>query len=1090
MNKRKWRFSLILFLFLFSIFNSYSLSQESQDWWDTTWSYRHEIIVPTEIMNGASGFQPIDINILFNNPCWAENETVHSVRVVRQNKKQIQELESQIHQLKYQGQSIITSCNIIFLLPKDITPNDAIYIYYDGSRTPQPSYVDHVSIRDSSYYYEPISGFPLSSTFYHIIQDDISVYAISQQGRFMDYHTAQSITRLAPGTKTVSPSSGQVVASFDYSFFYGDRLDESHTTSQHLVSKQINVDGNLMVSCTIKSTSDTDDMFTTVNYMYYYCPGEEKRIYVHVTHEINNSYTISDNVLTDGIYTTLFISSVRSTAFKELNFGRIPGYIHFINEQKEFKEYPLDPNPPYISTGECIPVIKTNHDQDLSEDDGWVCFDDGRTGEAHAVIFNTTQVIRSGEDERDGIQIKAYELDSPHLPGLENNMAVILLGRNSYERGEELDTRTPKDFIVSFQAVFLSTPTGGYEQVMEEAKNYHAFKDLRNQKSDSQLMGDEEDPAYSLTVSVHNTYTIPNAQVFNLLTGLNLPFVQVELYKENQLIRSASPSRIHIYSSREKTGSNNPTILQLYRSIDWSNSSVFKSVVFTDLKEDEYIIKVFRYRPFSNTPPQFIGVQSIHIDDSVKTHIICTRQGAIEIEIMDQYGQPIPSVDVQILTDTRPISMNSTDTTGRTRVHLPIYPFQSLTLKVIDKGVLITNETVRPRDLLGLRPLSKKITIERYDLTLDFKDTWGIAPAITPYPSLKSIGQKSPHSFQIERVSQGTYRYHDLPKATYLLIPHGTINEERIELDTDKNLTYTITDTYIVNYTLFNRRGIQIEKAQATIQRGDIFQSYELQGPSGILTLPSGYYSLVLKDGGDVIGVRYIQVYSDTYIDVVTIVDPLPLTITSFIILLILSITALSFIKNRSIGYLFIGLLVCLILLASTTPWWMIQGHTNDLNVRTSLYSVPPTLVTMYKDETIRTGELAGLPPMLPIVLTIFLTIVLIGSIVEILCHYLSNKRKMMSSKQSLLLFFIPIFITFGFIGATSSLFLLSEVTTGGFIGEGLIEMTIPGEITSHMIQNFWGPDIGWFALLGIVLIVWIKRVSEYRNIRRTTIKI
>jgi len=1079
---------IVLLIFIYCpLMNS---AQQSDPWWNDQWSYRHKVNLPHDIDIGLVTFQPIDINIRFDHLCWAQNEAAHSIRVIRQNGDQFQELESQIYSYDHIDESMIQNCNIVFILPEGTKKSDSFYIYYDEAQTPQTAYIDHVHITDSSYYYEPISGFPLSSTFYHIIEDDISLYAISQQGRFMDYHTAQSITSLSPGTTTVSPKSGQAVASFDYSFFYGDKLDESHTTSQHLVSKHINVDGNLMVSCTIKSTSDTFDMFSTVHYRYYYCPGEEKRIYVHVTHEINNSYMVSDNVLTDGIYTTLFMSSVKSTAFKELNFGRIPRYIHFINEQKQFKEYPLDPNPPYISTGECIPVIRTSHDQDLSEENGWICVDDGLTGEVHAVVYNTTKVIRSGDDERDGIQIKSYELDSPHLPGLENNMAVILLGRNSYDEGDELDTRTPKDFVVSFQAMFFSTSTGGYQQVIQEAEIYRVLKELRNQKIDDSQKEDEQAPSYTMTIFVHNTHTVPYAQVFNLATGLNLPYIQVELYSDNQLIRSATPSRIHIHSSGELTDSNNVKLPRLLRIVDWNHSSFFNSVVFTDLIEDDYILKVFRYRPFSYDSPQFIGVKAIHLDGSFETHIICSRQGTIEIGVIDQHGQPMPTVDIQILSETHPISMNSTDIQGRTRLHVPIDPNLSPTIQVLYKGVLITNETIRFHNLLGLRPFNREITIERYDLTLSYKDTWGISPAITPYPSLNSIGQKSPHSFEIDRVSQGTYCYHDLPKATYFLIPHATIDEKHIELDTNKNLTYIITDTYIVNFTLFDRRGIQLEKVQATIQRGDESRSYELQGPSGILILPPGYYSVVLKEGEEVICSRHIQLYSDTYIDLVTIMDPLDSTIISSIILLLISITALSFIKKRSFGYLFIGLLVCLLILASTTPWWMIQGHKNDLEIRTSLYSVPPTLITIYNNETIRTGELAGLPPMLPIALIIFLAIELIGSIVEILWIYLNNERKMVSSKQSILSLFIPIFITIGFIGVTSSLFLLSEVTTGGFIGDGLIEMTIPGENISHMIQNLWGPDIGWFALLGIVLIVWTKRLSAYHKIERTKIKV
>lgn len=1086
MNTNQFTTILIIVLLLFIHHPFQASAHESDPWWNDLWSYREEIILPEKIDFGLVTFQPIDITIRFDHSCWAQNETAHSIRVIRQNGNQFQELESQIYSYDHIDEATIQNCNIVFLLPEGTKESDSFYVYYDETQTPQTTYIDHVHITDSSYYYEPISGFPLSSTFYHIIEDDISLYAISQKGRFMDYHTAQSITSLSPGTTTVSPKSGQAVASFDYSFFYGDKLDESHTTSQHLVSKHINVDGNLMVSCTIKSTSDTFDMFSTVHYRYYYCPGEEKRIYVHVTHEINNSYMVSDNVLTDGIYTTLFMSSVKSTAFKELNFGRIPGYIHFINEQKQFKEYPLDPNPPFISTGECIPVIRTSHDQDLSENDGWICVDDGRTGETHAVVYNTTKVIRSGDDERDGIQIKAYELDSPHLPGLENNMAVILLGRNSYEKGDELDIHTPKDFVVSFQAMFFSTSTGSYQQVIKEAEVYRILKDLRNQKNEGYQTDKKQAPSYTMTIFVHNTHTLPYAQIFNLATGLNLPYIQVEIYRDNQLIRSATPSRIHIHSSGELTDSNNAKLPRLLRIVDWNHSSFFNSVVFTDLIEDDYILKVFRYRPFSYDSPQFIGVKAIHLDGSFKTHIICTRQGTIEIGVIDQHGQPMPTVDIQILSETHPISMNSTDIQGRTRLHVPIDPNLSPTIQVLYKGILITNETIRSHNLLGLRPFNREITIERYDLTLAFKDTWGIVPAITLYPSLKSTRQIHPYSFQVEEISPGTYIYHDLPKASYLLVPHTSIDEEYVELDTHTHKTYIIKDAYDVYYTLYGRRGMQIENIEATIKREGIYCVNQLTESIGIITLPPGVYSLVLKDGEDIIGSRNIQVYSDTYIDLVTIVEPLDLPSIIFILFLIILISGALMVKKQSIGYLIIGLIVCLVLLVSTTPWWMIQGHTNNLDVRTTLYCIPSTLITIYTNETICTGELAGLPSILPPVLIFFFALVLIGSIAQILLEYKRCSEKYIIPKQSLLLLVIPIIITIGFIGATSSLYLLSDVTTGGFMGKGSIIATVPGDTTSHMIQSIWGPDIGWYAMLGITIIVWISILSTYHKKRRT----
>ncbi len=171
----------------------------------------------------------------------------------------------------------------MFLIPPQTGGTERYYVYYDESPTTSPDYPDHVSIADSSYFYEPIPGYPLESHFYKISQHDTIRYVVAQEGQFLWYSTSQYVTKLQEGSTDVMPKNGEAIASFDYSYYYGDEMWQFNSTSQKLITKEILCDGNLMVSCKILSRSLGDDLQTTAVYKYYYSPTSSERIQVHVT---------------------------------------------------------------------------------------------------------------------------------------------------------------------------------------------------------------------------------------------------------------------------------------------------------------------------------------------------------------------------------------------------------------------------------------------------------------------------------------------------------------------------------------------------------------------------------------------------------------------------------------------------------------------------------------------------------------------------------------------------------------------------------------------------------------------------------------
>ncbi len=65
-----------------------------------TLPYKQEITVPIDTSKEIAKYQPIDMRITFDNPCWGTNETIHSIRVGVDDGTGIQEIESQIYDLE------------------------------------------------------------------------------------------------------------------------------------------------------------------------------------------------------------------------------------------------------------------------------------------------------------------------------------------------------------------------------------------------------------------------------------------------------------------------------------------------------------------------------------------------------------------------------------------------------------------------------------------------------------------------------------------------------------------------------------------------------------------------------------------------------------------------------------------------------------------------------------------------------------------------------------------------------------------------------------------------------------------------------
>jgi hypothetical protein len=399
---------------------------------------------------------------------------MHSIRIISYHDGSWKELQSQIYNIKLKDESTISSCRIIFLIPEFADGSELYYVYYDDGGKPETVYEDHVSIDESYYRYEPISGYPLESYYYRIFDDGIIPYTISQEGQLMGYNTGQHIVKMLDNVTEVHPKYGDLFAAFDFKYSYDDGLFDYSSTSQKLISKEVFVDGNLMISFGMVSTSKKDDLKTTVNYKYYHCPTSNTRIRVHVKHETLIDATTLELASTDGVFASLQSGGVKSNSIEDLNIGEILPNLHFKNEFNEIFSYDMDIDPEYIPGDPDIRVASYKDDVDLGEQP-WVSFNEGEKGLAHGLLFHTNQVIIQGTNERNGLQLNAFEMDYPHLPGLENNIATVQIGRNSFEPGTGHDIDIPGDLVVEFDAEFYTSQSGGFEAIKKEVALYNTL---------------------------------------------------------------------------------------------------------------------------------------------------------------------------------------------------------------------------------------------------------------------------------------------------------------------------------------------------------------------------------------------------------------------------------------------------------------------------------------------------------------------------------------------------------------------------------------------------------------------------------------
>lgn len=1072
-------FLLLVNIILLNIIPINICALEGQ-WWNSSWSFRQEVVIPIDTNTEIAKYQPIDVYIEFSNKCWAKNEYEHSIRVILQDGEFFKELDSQIYDLKYNSENHIQACNLVFLIPEEANGKESYFIYYDNKEKNAPEYEDHVNIEESYYHFEPIPGYPFESNYFKIIEDDFIVYAVSQEGTFMGYTTSQHVTKLKEKTTEVLPKYGDLITSFDFRYYYGQDMMDYCSTSRALVSKEIMVDGNLMVEFGIVSKTGRNDVQTSVIYKYYYNPSDNNRIQAHVEHHVSEEINIAYDSNSDGDFVRMQCGGVTSKSIKDLNFGEILPYLHIYNEMDIIDELNLDLDPEYTPEDYSIRVLNYDDDVDLGTQ-AWVSFDEGEYGISHSIIFSSNSVLKSGIDERDGIQLKSFEMDYPHLPGIETNRAILDFGRNSYEKGGVHDLVIPQGFHVEFDVEFFSSDTGGYRIVQEEAIIFQSLSKIKPSWDKEILDEIDKKEGHFLSVFVHFSYSFPLGAALSALTGLEFSYINVELYKDQEQICSGTPVRFR-FNSELKDSNIFKKIFSAFYPVDWKNLSIFKKIRFDDIDPGRYVIRVFRENPFLKKDRKYIGFKTIDVKEDTKTHIFCTSEGLVRISVVDINNKAVEGSEAYLLKDNEIIAKNTTDSSGKTLIKAPISNIYDL--QVVYNGFIVSEKKVKLNLISRFLPIRKAVKVERHGFKLKIVDTWDLPPSIELNPYVLSNKMNEPTLLSPTRLSSDIFLFTNLIPSIYQLnLRYKSFSiEEDIDIPSEKEISVVFPAEFDINLNTLDARGVTLPDAKIIVSRGGKNIDLLSKTSESLISLPPGVYNVDTYYEDDLIGSRKINILGERSFDLITTNEPLyPYIVTLFAII----ISILSFIFSyyqRNFVYFLKILTVSLAMVATIFPWWMIHGATSQIETSTKLFVLPLNLVTITISNGVIGGELAFLPDVFIDVVSLISFFTLFGCLLifgSIIIKRFNKKLYSLSLLLTLLFFICSIVI---FYLAMSQ---FAEIGIGSFIGSGNLDINIPGETLEKSIICNWGPTTGFFvyviSIITLLLIIVLKKKRIFK---------
>lgn len=1076
----KQKFSLLLII-ISIIISSTPLYQAEEPEMKTTdisnLKFKQEISLPIDTSLMESKFQPIDLRIQFDQSCWANNDTINSVRVAMDDGTDLIELDSQIYDLSKTDDSHIDACSIVFLIPEEATGEEKYFVIYDDQQTEPAGYEDHLRIKDTHYFYEPISGQYMDFDYYQIWEDEYIAYGVCQQGELLGSGMSNAVIKLKSQSTEFKTTNAEQIASFSMSYSIDPAGEHTGTQWAKDVVKNVIVDGNLMIRFQIEGESPNGNIISDNIYTYYYCPGETKKIYVNVNHDVTENIEVKGTQEREGIYASLSTIKARSGTISDMNLGEILPNVHFFSEDETIKKYDI-PTDPDADPAEWL--LTSTDDEDLGTK-AWFCMDDPDSGQVHGLIFD--KITGYTDDSYDGIQMKTSVHQHVKLPGLEADTGDIFAIRNAYESGDH-STTLSSDLNISFNVVYIAAQMGGYEIVDSESTLYQELIQYQPINRGNVTIDDtvEQKERYSLTALVHLEPSVPLGSLLSAGLGRNITYLTAELYKNNDLASSGSAQRlqlgdVNIELEGLSFGEKISTVLGIF---DMKNSSIFKKVKFPDLEEGTYLVKIYKENPLRGNERKYVGYEIVDVAEDTKTHIYCKSESHVELNIFDQDDNNLKDIQVSIQTEDIVLSDGATDESGFIHLSIPLYTNIPLRLVGEYQGFIVFEKDLSLGIMNKFRAVQDTISFNLHSLKVIVTDTLGLPPAIDPNVLVTSDDMIHPINIQGSFVQPGEFEFEKLFESKY----HLKMSFKSFEVDETFDLSKDTTKEIVfpaefdLDITLFDSYGLPLETATLKLNRENKGPSEKIQNGKATATVPPGTYELTIHMDNEDIASQDISVKGDRSSNIITTVSS-GIHTTGSILLLLVGFIGFGFFFWKGKKHRAVHILIAMIILfAILQPWWMINGDSNGVTTQTKTLLYPSHMVTLTSTNSVMGGEVSEVTEDFTMVLQLISYILMLSALFVLLQIFIHKKIPKISLIISVLTVVFLLLSVLLFYVAMSE---VTKIGIGGFSGSETLSISIPGQMEKVDVDCSWGASLGVFstafALLALLFVILRKRL-------------
>ena len=168
------------------------------------------------------------------------------------------------------------------------------------------------------------------------------------------------------------------------------------------------------------------------------------------------------------------------------------------------------------------------------------------------------------------------------------------------------------------------------------------------------------------------------------------------------------------------------------------------------------------------------------------------------------------------------------------------------------------------------------------------------------------------------------------------------------------------------------------------------------------------------------------------------------------------------------------------LIIAIANPWWGLSGENGNTITSTQTLLVPSTIVTMSSTTNLIGGEISEIPEELTMVLQLLSLLIIVTCICLPLTILLHNRYQKISTIILTVAGILVFIVVLLFFVAMSQ---VTEVGVGSFMGNGNLEISLPGTGGNVEIMCNWGPGIGFY--LGLVALLIIFFVPGYKIINK-----